>query len=512
MAAGDRIQEPSNRSALFWTIVAVILGLSVLAINRGPLYYFDSAGYYLQGNGILSFILPDAAPEAAPETDAGTAATGAETAPAADEEDDSVTISRSPVYALLIAVLWNTGLLSIANLLNLVAVFVASLLLARAVSRNASPALATMTLTSAPIAVAALSSLPFYIAYVMPDTFIGIAILLAAAMAAFSQHLRPWEILLAFLLLAFALIVHRSHLLIILLLVPFCVIGAIIAAGRRGWIAAGLMSLAVAVGFAEIKSYSFAAQEVAGQNVTMPPFLTARSIEDGPGYDYLQENCPEIGIDTCALAEALSWSDDPWRLTASHIAFETSERLGSFKLMTPENQRLVSAEQHEFYLRVFKEYPFRVIWAILRNTYVQMTKVSIHMTVPDDTTMNMVRRTTEDPDINFGVLPMNRGWIDDVNRAHVVMYGISTLAILALLVLPRRSTRQMRVFALLVVVGILINAFVCGAVSQPASRYGARVAWLLPFLATLMALAAFAPRLSRQEDHPSTQARPEPAE
>ena len=62
--------------------------------------------------------------------------------------------------------------------------------------------------------------------------------------------------------------------------------------------------------------------------------------------------------------------------------------------------------------------------------------------------------------------------------------------IVVLTVVPGLSTREVRIFAGFVVVGILINAFVCGAVSQPAERYGARVIWLLPFVATVMAMVA----------------------
>ena len=480
-----------------------MLGLAVLAINRGPLFYFDSAGYFLQGNGILSFFEP--------KVSGGEGAVdGAAGGTAAEEDDGDAIISRSPVYALIIAAAWNAGALVLANIANLVAVFAAAALLARALVRNVPVAMSALTLTSAPIAFAAMTSLSFYVAYVMPDTFIGIAILLTAALAAFSQHMRPWEIILAFLLLAFALIVHRSHLLIILLTVPFAVIGAIIAAGRRGWIAAGLMGLALIVGVVEIKSYSFAAQEVAGKAVTLPPFLTARIIEDGPGYVYLQENCPEIEIATCALAEALTWSDDPFRITAAHIAFEHSEQLGSFRLMTIEDQRKVSAEQHAFYLRVFAAYPLDVIAAVLRNTLIQTTDVSIRMTIPTDVTMEMVRRTTANDAILAGPLAANRDWIASVDRVHEIVYIVSILAILVLLVLPGRTSKQVRVFAGLVVIGILVNAFVCGAVSQPAPRYGARVAWLLPFIASLLALVAFAPRLAKE---PSTlHAKAEPAE
>ncbi len=36
--------------------------------------------------------------------------------------------------------------------------------------------------------------------------------------------------------------------------------------------------------------------------------------------------------------------------------------------------------------------------------------------------------------------------------------------------------------------GILANALVCGGISQPATRYGARVIWLLPLAATILVL------------------------
>ena len=46
--------------------------------------------------------------------------------------------------------------------------------------------------------------------------------------------------------------------------------------------------------------------------------------------------------------------------------------------------------------------------------------------------------------------------------------------------LPRCSPRELKLMANMLIIGILVNAFVCGGVSQPADRYGARVAFLLP--------------------------------
>jgi hypothetical protein len=40
----------------------------------------------------------------------------------------------------------------------------------------------------------------------------------------------------------------------------------------------------------------------------------------------------------------------------------------------------------------------------------------------------------------------------------------------------------------LILLGVVINAVVCGAVSGPHDRYEARVAWLVPFVAIALLL------------------------
>jgi hypothetical protein len=41
---------------------------------------------------------------------------------------------------------------------------------------------------------------------------------------------------------------------------------------------------------------------------------------------------------------------------------------------------------------------------------------------------------------------------------------------------------------LALVAGVALNAAISGALSEPHSRYGARVAWVLPFAAAALAL------------------------
>ena len=102
-------------------------------------------------------------------------------------------------------------------------------------------------------------------------------------------------------------------------------------------LAAGLVVLAIA----ERKAFEFAAETVTKKEVLYTPHITARLIVDGPGLAYLNDVCPRDDLATCALHEALSWSDDPYRLTATHIIFERSENLGSFRLMPIEDQQAV---------------------------------------------------------------------------------------------------------------------------------------------------------------------------
>jgi len=60
--------------------------------------------------------------------------------------------------------------------------------------------------------------------------------------------------------------------------------------------------------------------------------------------------------------------------------------------------------------------------------------------------------------------------------------------VLLLLASPGRVPAALRTFGLMVVLGVLVNAFVTGAISQPAARYGARVAWLIPVVAVIFVM------------------------
>jgi hypothetical protein len=287
---------------------------------------------------------------------------------------------------------------------------------------------------------------------------------------------------------ALGVLSHPSHLLLTATMVPVAaVVGWIVRkpGERRGAFvgAAFLLALAVlAVG--ERLAFATTVSTVQKQEVVYWPFLTARLIHDGPGLTYLEEKCPDAAIPTCVLYEALQKSDNPRRFTATHIIFETSEDLGSFRLLSSEDQKLVADAQVEFARAVALDRPGEVLRAVVDNTLVQATLDQVDMTIADQA---LVEKTAASfPWLEPSNLSEWRGWMYWIHQVHEVLYVVSALALVAVVVWPGRFSRAERGLAAMVLLGVLANAFVCGAISQPATRYGARVIWLLPMVATFL--------------------------
>ena len=470
--------------------VAAIVCLSVLAINRGPLYYFDTGSYFKQGNAALSLILPERRPEKDPATE------GQSDRKTAAAKDDTADGSRSMVYALLVAAFWRIGALSGIALLNLAALFASVWLIARVACRAVPLGRSELQLMAIPLLAAGTTSLPFYIAYVMPDIFTPVMIILLAAVAAMGRDMRLWEVLAAFVLVAFAVVLHPSHLGIAVLMLPIIILAALLRVGHGRFLAVGFATCLVLVAIAERKAYEFAAETVTSKDVIYTPYITARLIVDGPGLAYLDENCGRsdrrTDLATCALHEALSWSDDPYRLTATHIVFERSARLGSFLLLPVEDQKAVASEQREFFFRVLADRPFSTVYALMENAGVQLMMNSVGMTVPNASVTRNTKSLSGLPEAQLGVLDgvlkRDQRWLGVANKVHSVIYVVSFLIVVGLLIWPGRIAPPLKVFVLFLLIGVMLNALVCGGVSQPADRYGARVMWLLPFSAAFLLL------------------------
>ena len=159
-------------------IAAILLCLAVLVVNHGPLYYFDTGSYFKQGNATLSLILPE-----------DTQSAGAVGANQIAQTDDTTNGSRSMIYALLVAVFWRLDALGGIALVNLAAVLLSVWLVVRAARRTGLLQRSGMSLIAIPLLAAAVTALPFYIAYVMPDIFAPVLLILIAAVVAMGREM-----------------------------------------------------------------------------------------------------------------------------------------------------------------------------------------------------------------------------------------------------------------------------------------------------------------------------------
>lgn len=478
-------------SSALWLAVSVVICLSVLIANGKPLFYWDTIGYIEQGqNALHRFGFPPPAPRAA-SLPQDTAAPADATAPAADPAaPKTVDGSRSLSYSILSGALANLRLLDMLVLLHMAAVLLAVAVPLRVAARmhpTDMPVPKLMTLT---LLAAGVGSMPFFVAYLMPDIFAPVMVLTIATLSVFRQQLSRGEFLMTLALGALAVVAHLSHLGVASLLVPLALIVGL-SVSRKGWITLVLaLAVMVGAGFAQQKVIRLAARSVVKSEVVIKPFLTARLIQDGPGWTYLKAVCPTgAAVPECPLYDRLAVPDDPWRRTASHIIFQTTQELGSFRLLSPQDQVQIARAQVGFFLRVLKAHPFATTFALLKNTAIQSSMIAIDMTIPTQNIIDQHQGVAGLMSGTFGHgrITQSTGWIAPVTFAQGIWYLLTGL-VLVWLVVATRTPKELKAFAIILVLGILVNAFVCGGISQPATRYGARIIWLVPFAATFLFL------------------------
>lgn len=480
---------PGPVRAAAWWVAACLACLAILPVNGAPLFYFDTGGYLAQGRtALVTLGLLPAVPPPAPDA----AAPGP--APAAD---GTVSANRSATYALFLALLAAGPGLALAPVLQSLALLLALHLPARVIARVHAPRLparlggaplSAPALTALAAFAACLGSAPFYTASLMPDIFAPVLLLSAATLAVHAGAMRTWEILLALALGLAAATAHPSHLLIAALLVPAAILVALLLRPARAWAGVLLVAAIASGATAERLAFGVAVRTVARAEVTYAPFLTVRLIVDGPGMDRLAEICPWPSVATCALYDLLR--DQPQRITPTNIMFEKDPALGSFALLPPEIRKEIAFQQHGFVIDVVTTHPAGVTKAVLLNTFRQLLRVSVVQTLPLGDMLARVRAIAGGaPEVLARArLTREPAWLGPLDRLHAGLYLASALGLALLLLRPRGGPPPaLRAFALVLLLGILANALVCGAVSQPADRYGARVAFLLPALLALLA-------------------------
>ncbi|MCQ8186321.1 hypothetical protein [Parvularcula maris] len=469
------------------TAVFTLIFLLPAMLNRGAIHFSDLGPYHRGGEMIVTtFAGIVTSPKDAPSSEVQSPASGEpdpsperDAAAAGEGAASNIKGVRSPYYSLFAYTLSSAAprlwLLAGAQAAILGFVFAVT---ARTYS-------IPMTLAAG---AAALSSAGPVASVAGPDIWAGILILAWALLTVPGKTIVPWvRTSLAVLLIA-SVLFHASHLLLaiglgvgsvmLLLLVP----GWFRSEQRKGLgVAIGGSCAAIAVtvlgGLVAFEEPSIAPKQY--------PIVLARALADGPAHDYLTEACPDADYVVCEL-----YGED---IPDDVGEFLWGER-GVSRIATPEQLGRLRREEGAIIAAAMRRDPLEQIGETFENVVDQSLRFSLK-----GTEFGLFHRVEPSGEL---VTDGERNWGEALRRFIALSSGVVWFALGAAglaLVLSGRAEGRSRALLLAAIIlgGIAANAIICGALSAPVHRYGARVIWLVPLgAAAIIALTGSLERLA----------------
>jgi len=197
-----------------------------------------------------------------------------------------------------------------------------------------------------------------------------------------------------------------------------------------------------------------------------------RMLQAGIVTRYLAEHCPDSRLpELCAYRDKLP-TDSDYFFWGSDLFDE----LGRFEGLG-EEMRIVVRDS-------LTAYPGAQLWAAVKATTEQLVRVGSGYGLRTDIwhTHWIVETFAPHATAAMKAARQQRGDLDftAINRLHVPIAWGSMLLLLVVLALAarRREFAGVGELAAVVALAILANAAVCGALSNPNDRYGARMVWL----------------------------------
>lgn len=342
------------------------------------------------------------------------------------------------------------------------------------------------------IALSVLTPIGYFTGYLVPDIFSGLAILAVGHLLIFSGEQGKGEGAFWIATLSFALLSHSANLLIVGGLLVVAITAAGLKMMRIRGRGAALVGAALAIGIGGEYAFGAAVRTFTGEQPVRPPFVMARVIADGPGRDYLIQSCPQAGFFLCRFVDALPTHSDGF-------LWAPARPEGLFSVLPSGQQRVLAQEQTSFLLAVAKDRPFALVASSLSSAAEQAGKFGLM-----EFNYNASARNGFEDKLPARVLERTRSsaayrermpvkWVEWVTLPTLIAASLWLLWLCA----RRRGPddRKGNRLVALVVLGVVLNAVVCGALSTPHDRYQMRLIWLIPFLA--LAVPARRPRLGQ---------------
>lgn len=319
------------------------------------------------------------------------------------------------------------------------------------------------------------SAAPWFTALLMPDIFAPVTVLgvfLLGFGVRLSRRERGWVGLLTAAAMAF----HLTHL----------VVGAAaIAAGlalrpSRRTLRAGLPLAAALAFLAATNLVGFGRFAVSPYGSV---FALARLVADGPAAEVIERACPQAGWHVCAFAGHLPTDSDLFLWDPKGPVWTA-----------PGGPQGFAREAGAIVRQTLRDRPLAVLGAALHNGLRQLARVGLGDTLSNDWLESSVTGSLR---AYFPPAELERFHAGLQSQGRLAAIGAALNPAFALILLAgalatarqfgqglmrrgqRGSDPAWLALPALILVGVLANAAVCGALSGPHDRYQARIAWLV---------------------------------
>jgi hypothetical protein len=338
------------------------------------------------------------------------------------------------------------------------------------------------------------TALPFLVSTLLTDIFAGLSVLSLHLLIFHRRSLARLERIGLFALVVFASATHSATLAVLLAILILAVAAALFR-NRRSPVSVLPAGAAIATGAAMLLVANLA---LSGQLAWTPGgfgIAFGRMLEDGIVKRYLDDHCPDPRLKLCPYRSELPTTADDFLWS-----YGVFNELGRFNGLGDEMRSIV--------LRSLQEYPLQQIETAVAATARQLRLVGTGYGTHDQIwhTYGIIKRFIPDEVATMQNARQQRGELDFglINRVHV---PIALGSMLFVLVLAARAAVFVRfeepaLLAATVTIAILANAFVCGALSGPHDRYGARIAWIATFTVAIAILRKFSHLPPNAESRP----------
>jgi hypothetical protein len=389
---------------------------------------------------------------------------------------------RSEFYSLGIFLWhWNLSPWPVVALNALLTSYVVSLVIRSILPRR--PLLYHLVLMAL---LSGLSSMSWFISAVMPDILGGVLYLGIYLLIFARETLSRSERWTLGAIVVWTAASHSTHLLLatglcaylaILLLVRW---QPIARHGRALAQVAMLVSLA-AGGLLAIHAYFYGRPSLSGNS---PPYLMARFVADGPAAWYLQAHCPTLNWYICDRLHDVPRDSDRFLWAPG----------GIWEGASNANQQRLLAEEPLLVHATLRAYPRAQIAISLANFLSELNQFTIFSTGSHYWVESNIDRAIPGAKAHCLRTLQARDAMPyypfSVIQRRVVLRSVLAIVLLLPFAWRRRRTRLLPL-TVVIVPTLVANAFVTAVFSVVDARYQARVIWLVPLLAALMALDLF---------------------